>query len=460
MVDTAIIGGIVPDFDKGAMIAASIGIADGRICAVVPAADADGTRLLQNGAGEVIDAGGDVVAPGFIDIHMHEEDLSETDEFGIGRLMARMGVTTGIAGNCGQSPQTISEFSSWVREKGGAPINYVLLAGYNDYRHKQGLGEYDAADPAQMRRTQEYVRSEVECGCWGVSFGLEYDPGISSEEMLAMVEAVRGFNPFVSVHFRADCDRALESLQEMATLSREAGVRVEVSHLSSLAGYGYMDQALGFIEKEMGENPLFGYDTYPYTAFGTTIGSAVFDVDWRSKWGCGYDAIQFLYPPYKGMRATKETYEQVRSEHPEQNVVCFAMRQEEIDQAIENPLGLVCSDGGVYEGECHPRAAGTFPRIIARYVRELGALTLVDALEKISLKPAGRIGLAASKGSVEVGKDADLVIFDPDRIADASTFDDPTVAPVGIDRVMVGGVSVVAGGADTGALPGSVLVRS
>jgi N-acyl-D-amino-acid deacylase len=245
----------------------------------------------------------------------------------------------------------------------------------------------------------------------------------------------------------------------MAEVSRRAGVRVEVSHLSSLAGYGYMDEALDFIAREEEENPLFCFDTYPYTAFGTTIGSAVFDVDWRAKWGCGYDAVQFLYPPLKGQRATKETYEQVRREHPEQSVVCFAMRDDEIEAALASPLGLICSDGGVYEGECHPRAAGTFPRVLAEYVRRRGSLTLMQALEKMTLRAARRIGLADRKGSLEVGKDADIVIFDPDTIADGSTFDDPTAPPTGIDRVIVGGVTVEEDGRDAEALPGRLLAR-
>lgn len=458
--DTVIRAGLVPDYEAGSLLAAAVAITDGKISAVVPSSDEAAVAELCEGASEVVDAGGHVVSPGFVDVHMHEEDLSESDDYGIGLLMARMGVTTCVAGNCGQSPQTFGRFSGWVASKGGAPVNYVLLAGYNDYRHAQGLGTYDAATPDQARAAAALVREQVEQGCAGVSFGLEYDPGISTAEMTSAVASVADLDPFVSIHFRADCADALASLEEMAALSRETGVRVEVSHLSSLAGYGYMDGALDFIAREMAENPLFGFDTYPYTAFSTGIGSAVFDVDWRAKWGCDYDAVQFLYPPYRGMRATRETYEEVRAAHPEQNVVCFAMREPEIEAAIASPLSLVCSDGGVYGGEAHPRAAGTFPRVIARYVRGTGSLTLVGALEKMTLRAARRLGLDARKGSVEVGKDADLVVFDPETIADGSTFMDPLAPPVGIDRVVVGGVTVVEGGRDTGRMGGAVISRS
>ncbi len=458
--DMVITGGRVPDFSTGALKCTSLGIADGKIAAVVPADDTAATEELLREAGEVVDADGHVVSPGFIDIHMHEENISETDDYLIGRYMVRMGVTSCLCGNCGESPQTFEEFSAWVRSKGGAPTNYLVLAGYNDYRHTQGPGTYDAATPEQQRATQELVRRELEAGCVGVSFGLEYDPGITTQEMTDAVRAVTDLDPFVSIHFREDCTGAIASLEEMAQLSRDTKVPVEVSHLSSLAGYGYMDEALDFIRKEMAENPLFGYDTYPYNAFCTTLGSAVFDVDWRAKWGCDYDAILFQYPPYRGQRATREAYEEMREKEPEQTVVCFAMKPAEIGAAVVEPLGFICSDGGVYDGECHPRAAGTFPRVFSQYVRGTKSLSLMDALEKMTIKAARRIGIDAHKGSIEVGKDADLVIFDPETIEDRSTFEEATLSPVGIDRVIVDGTTVVLNGKDTGALPGRVLTRA
>ena len=457
--NTVIRAGLVPDYEAGALLAAAVAISDGKVTEVVPEGDGSRVRELCEGADEVIDARGRVVAPGFIDIHMHEENLADGDAFTISRLMARMGVTTGVCGNCGISPQGIADMRSWVASRGGAPMDYVVLSGYNSARHTQGLGFYDAVSPEQAAAARAIVRSEVEAGCWGVSFGLEYDPGITYDEMLAAVRDVAAVDPFVSIHFRADCEDAVDSIREMARLSREAGVRVQVSHLSSLAGYGYMSQALDAIHVEHDLNSLFSFDTYPYAAFSTSIGSAVFDVDWRAKWGCGYDAVRFLYPPHKGERATRETYEAVRAKHPDQNVVCFAMRDPEIEAALADPLGTVCSDGGVYEGECHPRAAGTFPRFLGRYVRERKTMGLVEALEKITLAPARRVGLDGRKGRVAPGYDADIVIFDPDTIMDGATFDEPTLPPVGIDRVMLRGRTVVLDGVDTESLPGCVLAR-
>lgn len=451
--DTLIVAGLVPSYGAGAFVRADVAIKDGKVVAV-------GEEASALAAAEVIDAHGLVVSPGFIDVHMHEEDVARDPAFAIGRAMARMGVTTCVCGNCGVSPQPLGALSEWVDAQGGAPTNYVVLAGYNSAREAQGLGFYDVASPEQRIVAQRHVRDEVEAGAWGVSFGLEYHPGIAYEEMRDVVLAVADLDPFVSIHFRRDCEGAVESIREMARLSRDTGCRVQVSHLSSLAAYGYMDEALALIDAEIEDNPLFGFDTYPYEAFSTSIGSAVFDVDWRAKWGVDYDAILVLHGPHAGQRATKEVYEDLRDNDPYQHVVCFALHADEIEAALADRRGLVCSDGGIYDGTGHPRCAGTFPRFLGRYVRERGTMGLLDGLRKITLDAARRIGLDATKGSLEPGKDADLVIFDPETIRDGATFEDPTAPPAGIERVMVAGRTVVRDNDMTGELPGMVLRRN
>lgn len=451
--DTLIVAGLVPDYEAGAFMRADVALADGVVKAVGELA-AEGYE-----ADEVIDASGLVVSPGFIDIHMHEEDVSEEPTYAIGATMARMGVTTCVCGNCGTSPQDLDTFVHWVAAQGGAPTNYVVLCGYNDARRALGLGPYDVATAEQAARARTHVREELAAGAWGVSFGLEYDPAITYEEMRQAVDAVRDYDPFVSIHFREDCAGAVASIREMARLSHDTGARVQVSHLSSLAAYGYMDESLALIDAEMDANPLFGYDSYPYEAFATSIGSAVFDVDWRAKWHCDYDAILVTRGPHAGERATQAVYEELRATDPEQHVVCFALHDDEIEAALADPRGLVCSDGGVRGAVGHPRCAGTFPRFLGRYVRERAMMPLVDALEKITLRPAQRLGLDATKGSLEVGKDADLVIFDPATIIDGATLEDPLAAPRGIACVLVAGRTVVLGNELTGALPGAVLRR-
>ena len=174
MLDLLIIGGSCPDYQLGKMVKRNIGIQDGRIvCLSAPEAP-----LPE--AAETIDAAGKVVSPGFIDIHMHEENFAdEGPDYVIAQRMLEMGVTTAVGGNCGTQYQPLSEFKSVLRENGGSPVNYIMLAGYNWHRLKLGLGHYDHASQAQMDILRQELRRELAEGAWGISFGLEYDPGIT-----------------------------------------------------------------------------------------------------------------------------------------------------------------------------------------------------------------------------------------------------------------------------------------
>lgn len=450
MYDTLIVGGRYPNFETNALERAELALKDGKIAELLPPG-------AQPEAARTLDATGMVVSPGFIDLHMHEESFAESRDYDISRYMALQGVTTCVGGNCGQQNRPLAEFKAVLAQNGGAPVNYLMLAGYNSLREEEGIGRYDAAPEAARKRIRAKVERELEAGAWGLSFGLEYAPGISTEEMTQAVEEVKGYDPFVPIHFRADCEGCLPSLEEMAKLSRDTGCRVQVSHLSSLAGTAHnMPASLDFLAREIGENPRFGYDTYPYAAFCTSIGTAVFDVDWREKWGVDYEAILLLHEPYAGQRCTKELFETVRRESPEVNVVAFAMEEESIRAAVAHPAGLIGSDGLWGGALSHPRMAGTFPRILGRYVREEGALTLMEALDKMTRRAAFRLGLTA-KGQIKPGMDADLTIFDPAAIADGAEFTDITRPNRGIQAVLVNGVTTVEKGKETGALPGRYL---
>jgi len=445
-------GGSFPNFDKGCFQEADIKVESGKIAAVCPV----GT---DTGDAKVINAVGRIVSPGFIDMHAHEEDLKANNGvFDITRLQLAMGVTTCIAGNCGIQYQSLKRLKAFIVENGGAPLNILMLAGYGSFRNQIGLGYYDKASPEQVEQMIALVKNEAAEGALGVSFGLEYYPGITTADMVQTVNALDG-DPFVSIHFRADCEHCMESLEEMAYLARETGCRIQLSHLSSMAGTGLdnMENVLALLAKERDPGSRLDFDTYPYDAFCTSIGSAVFDMDWREEWGKDYDDIFLVQGPYKNQRCTAELYPKLRSEYPDMNVVVFAMQESAIQAAVADKNGMYGSDGGIMNGGGHPRSAGTFPRILGKYVREEKRIELLPALQKMTLRAAQRVGLQQCKGKISEGYDADIVIFDAETIMDRATFTDPFRGPSGIDYVIVDGKISMDHGVETGVLAGSFI---
>ena len=201
---------------------------------------------------------------------------------------------------------------------------------------------------------------------------------------------------------------------------------------------GLMQESLDAINEAMKRNPKLNYDTYPYNAFSTHMGSAVFEDGCIEGWHKDYSDILLTDAPYKDIRCTKEIFEKVREEYPDMLAVAFVMNEEEIAAAIANPNGMVASDAIINNGNGHPRAAGTFPRVLGKYVREDKALPLIDAIRKMTLEPAKRMDLD-QKGRIELGCDADLTIFNPDTIIDGATFSNLHIQPEGIEAVFIDG---------------------
>ncbi|MBQ1407753.1 MAG: amidohydrolase family protein [Eubacterium sp.] len=455
MYDILITGGMIPDFTTKTFVKANVAVKDGKIEAVLPE---DG--FVE--AARVIDASGKVVSPGFIDMHSHEEVFPDgSTEFDVSKYYLRQGITTGICGNCGIEFNPVSYVKKVYETNGGGYINYVPLAGYNSFRDEYGFGWYGDV-PADVRaEIIEKLRAELEDGAWGFSFGLEYCPGISTEEMTDAVMALKEYDPLISIHFRADTDKCLDSVHEIADLSKVTGCRVELSHIGSLAAVGgNMRPSLDIMNEEMSANPRLGFDVYPYNAFCTEIGSAAFDMDWRAKWNCGYDIIMPLCEPYMGMRCDEALYNKILKEQPEANVVAFALDEADVRLAIADPNGFYGTDGGMFPGMgSHPRTAGSFPRILGKYVREEKLLPLIDALEKLTIRPAAFVGLP-TKGDIRPGMDADITIFDPDTILDGATFLDTSLPNVGIDYVIVAGKVGCDHNELTGELGGELILRN
>ena len=211
----------------------------------------------------------------------------------------------------------------------------------------------------------------------------------------------------------------------------------QISHIGSMAGFGQMPTFLEMVDEARANGLDVACDCYPYYAFSTTIGSTTYDPGWLERYHCDYDAIELCEGKYKGMRCTKEIFEEMRRDMPECMTVCYVMKESDVDYAFNHPNVMLASDGILSHGQGHPRAAGTFPRLIAEFARK-GKITLTDAITRMTAMPANRLGLI-SKGRLNAGADADIAVFDPDKIADCATFAQPVLPPVGIDYVLIGG---------------------
>lgn len=429
MYDYLLQNGLCPDYDSGEMRISNVAIAGGKIAYVGKEAPPAKVHL---------DCSGKVISPGFIDIHMHEDNFVRQGKcFETAVRMLEMGVTTGVGGNCGSLYQPVSEFKAVLNELGGSPIHYMLLAGYNTCRETLGIGRYDTATPAQWKQIRALLQRELAEGACGISFGIEYHPGITFEEMVYAAGASDDPELLVAAHYRADCLRDIAAVEEMVEYAAQIKQKFQISHLSSCASYGTMAAALACINSAMARNPRLNYDTYPYNAFGTGIGTTVFEDGCFEAWGRTYSDIILATEPYNGIRCTEEIFREAREKHPKTMAVACVMREEDIRMALANKNGMIGSDGVSVGGKGHPRTAGTFPRVLGKYVREEKVLPLIDALRKMTREPARRMNLSR-KGELRVGFDADITVFDPETIIDTADFLNLS-KPKGIDCVFVGG---------------------
>lgn len=432
MLDIKIVNGKIIDIEKRKIIEGDIGIKDGVIT--------DVGYVIEEGE-RVIDAGENYISPGFIDIHMHEEDYSLTKKNGydIADTMLNMGVTTCAVGNCGNNRQSIREVYDFINEKGN-PVNYISFIGHNYLRKLVGnFDVYKKSTKDQIQKMQTLVSEAVDFGAVGLSYGLEYCPGIDIDEAVSITKDIRGRKDLLlAAHYRKDSIYALDAINEMAQIGREADIPFQISHLSSLSAYGNMKEALNLIDAIIADGADIQVDAYPYDAFSTYIGSAVFDDGCFKLWNKDYDAIMLTEEPFKGMRCDKNLFERARKEYPDILAVAYVMNEDEIIEALNHPMVMVASDGIYRNHSGHPRGAGTFPRVLGRFVRDENVMEFFDAIYKMTYMPAKRLRLS-KKGLIKEGYDADITVFDYDKIIDRATFQAPQLKPDGIEYVFVNG---------------------
>jgi N-acyl-D-amino-acid deacylase len=394
-------------------------------------------------AEQVIDAAGRVVAPGFIDIHMHEDFVAPDGHLehdmnkAIFNCMLRMGVTTVLGGECGINRYNPTQYLDIV-DRDGAPVNVALLVGHAWLRQAVGHADkYSHVTDEELQQMSALCEKALAAGCFGVSYGIRYVPGIDERELLATAKTCVPEHKLIAAHVRDDAAAIFDAGREFIGVAEMLGLPAQFSHIGSMAAFGQMEAFLQMIEtyRKRGVDVLC--DCYPYYAFSTAIGSTTYDPGWLERYHCGYDVIQYCEGKYRGKRSTREAFEEERKNYPNHLTVCYVMKEQEVDMALASPLVMVGSDGIMNQGQGHPRAAGTFPRVFREFVRK-GKISLEEAIRKMTAMPAERMGLQ-NKGNLQEGADADVVIFNPETIADKAAFGEPTLAPCGIDYVLIGG---------------------
>ena len=395
-------------------------------------------------ADTVIDASGKIVCPGFIDIHMHE-DAPEADGritpdgYGaIYRTMLRMGVTTGVAGNCGDNLLDPGDFLDMVDAQ-HAPINLAMLVGHTYLRACVGANDrYAHATREQIERMAALADRALSRGCAGISYGIRYVPGITMEELLATAAPAKKYGRMVTAHIRSDAAEVFDAARELLDVGDRLGVPIELSHIGSMAGFGQMEEFLALVDSYRDRGVQVECDCYPYYAFSTSIGSTTYDPGWLERYHCGYDVVELCSGEYKGQRCTKEIFDKVRAEHPEIHTICYVMQGEDVDRSYSHPHVMLGSDGILNRGDGHPRAAGAFPRFLAEFVRS-GKVELRDGIRRMSTMAAQQLALPR-KGNLRIGSDGDVVVFDPETVRDNATFEQNLLPPTGIEWVLVHGV--------------------
>ncbi|MGP8246789.1 MAG: amidohydrolase family protein [Bryobacteraceae bacterium] len=446
--DLVIARGRVMDPASGLDAVRDIGIRAGKIAAV------SGESLRGR---QTIDASGLVVAPGFIDLHSHGQTPESY------RFKAMDGVTTALEMEVGVWP-----LAAWyAAREGKALINFGATSGYLPARmavmhDTGGLLPRDeavkrAASPEEQREILARVGAGLDAGGLGIGIGIAYVPLISRAEVLDVFRLAAERKTTLYVHMRNGGPvepGVVDALQEVIADAAVTGAGLHVVHITSM-GLGETPLCLEMIDGAHRRGLDVTTEMYPYTAGMTDLGSAIFDEGWQQRQGgIGFGDLQWAAT---GERLTAESFARYRRTGG--MVAIHSIPEEIVHSTLAHAGVMIASDGILDHGKGHPRAAGTYARVLGRYVREQHALTLMDALNRMTALPAARLGIA-TKGRIEVGADADVTVFDAARVIDRATFQDPAQYSEGMRFVLVGGTPVVRdGGLVESAVPGRGLRR-
>ena len=423
-------GGTAADPQGMRLFPADILLEDGRIAAIAR----EGEMAAPEDA-QVIDARGCIVCPGFIDPHGHIDGHVRT-----GELSLLQGITTSVGGNCGFSPVDVGRF---LEDQQEFPIHQAEQVGLCALREAAGAMDLFApADARQLEEMTRLCRRALEGGAIGVSLGPSYAPGTSMEEMLALCREAKAHGKPVSIDTRMNSMTDLDSLQEAIDLARETGCRMIVSHFTYQYGVGVEDEALGMVDRARAQGIDMCFDSGMYKDWCTSIGAAIFEPELMRANSIGFCHLRMITGEHVGQTMDYRLFDHLRTAHPHDAVAVFTGSQDAVFTIARHPQCMISTDTGAYlPGEGHPQIAGSMPRFLRQMVREGRGVDWMEAIRRLTLLPAQVFGLE-KKGRLCAGCDADLVIFDPERIADRADFPGtgrPDAAPEGIRTVIVGG---------------------
>jgi N-acyl-D-aspartate/D-glutamate deacylase len=314
-----------------------------------------------------------------------------------------------------------------------------------------------AASDLEIAEMKRRIEHGLRRGAVAVGFGIQYVPRASHWEILEMFRVAARFGASCHVHMRnaglKEPASSIQALEEVIAAAAISGAPLHVVHVQSTGGRA-TPNLLQMIGEAKSRKMDVTTECYPYIAGMTDIKSAIFNEGWQEVFGIDYKDLQWAAT---GERLTKESFDQYRKTGG--YVAVFSMTEQIVEGALKSPLTMIASDGILDNGKGHPRTAGTYSRVLGKYVREQRALNLIDALRKMTLMPAQRlehrVPIMRNKGRIKVGADADLTIFDPGHIIDRSTYQEPAKYSEGIKYVLINGVLVVKGGQlQTGVYPG------
>lgn len=475
----------------------SIAVKNGRIAKVGKIDASDGKQI--------VDAKNQIVAPGFIDVHTHVEDIYNNPK---AENFVRMGVTSVITGNCGGSELDVNEFLGRIK-KTPLAVNIGTLVGHNTVRSKvMGLGDRIPTTEEQAKM-DAYVEQAMKDGAVGFSTGLEYLPGMFSktEEIVSMAKMAAKYGGVYATHMRNEGADVKKSIEESLTIGEQANIPVEISHfkIADKSGWGRSVETLGMVKAAREKGLTVTVDQYAYTASSTSLDVRL--PNWAVAGGRaegrkrladpeqrkrivedmkknlkekGFDDYDFAYvatyspkPEFNGKNIAEITkiargkntvddqIDQILEMYDKggAQMVYRSMSEEDVKNIMREPFTMIASDSGVREfnvGMPHPRGYGDNARVLGRYVRELKLIPLEDAIRKMTSLPAQTFNLR-DRGLIREGFAADLVIFDESTITDKATFDQPHQYAAGFFTVIVNGGVVFDGDKVTAERPGMPL---